>query len=147
MKKMSLDLLKISNNLKVNKLPYYLFLFSSFFYLTCQMSTETFKEGQALYQRHCETCHGSMAEGFVKLYPSLKDKIVSEELRLKYVCLIRNGTDTLHQPLPEIRMPAFGQLSDIEICNIINYLSSRYWNLPPVRLDAVETYLRFCNTR
>ncbi len=112
--------------------------------LSCQMSTETYKEGRTLYQRYCETCHGSNAEGFTKLYPSLHAKPVDGTLRLQYSCLIKMGTDSIAQPNLEIRMPAFSQLSDIEICNILNFLSSKYWNLNPIRLDEVKNQLQKC---
>lgn len=100
--------------------------FSFYFFSNCTLSPETFKEGKELYETHCSNCHGLKFEGLVKLYPALSGEKIRDYSRSEMVCLIIKGRKTKSEDNFKSEMPPFDKLSEIQICNILNYLGNHF---------------------
>jgi mono/diheme cytochrome c family protein len=110
----------------------FVLLFSMLIFCSC--SSETIvksHEGKILYQKHCEACHGNMGQGFEDLYPPLSGADYFIASPLAAACYMRNGLQgkiRVNQKEYEMEMPAFPQLSAIEITNILNYIGNQWGN-------------------
>lgn len=109
----------------------------------CQYSTETYKEGKSLFDFQCAPCHGIKGEGFGTLYPNLYHLDFIKENRKFITCWIQKGIgpdSTNAQPtrFSDQTMPPMKFLSDIDICNILNYANSRWWKMEPFTLQEIN---------
>lgn len=101
----------------------------SSFLISC--GNQKFEQGKKLYQTHCESCHQANGEGLAKLYPPLKDSDYWLNNQSKVPCIIRNGlkdTISVNQITYSTHMLAIPQLTDYEICNIMNYINQDWYN-------------------
>lgn len=101
-----------------------------------------------LYENLCADCHGFNGEGFKDLYPPLAGSDYMKKADLSIACIIRNGLDSpievngkaYHQP-----MPAFKELSEVEITNLVNYISNQWGNQRKfARPEEVKRVLAEC---
>lgn len=87
--------------------------------------------GRDLYIKHCQNCHGAKGEGLGKLTPPLTDTLFLKENRQKLACFIKQGIkDTIMvngQPY-EGTMPAFPELYDIDIAQVMVYIGNSFGN-------------------
>lgn len=89
-------------------------------------------QGANLYLANCAKCHGREGEGFLKLYPPIRNSHHLKENVSKLPCIIRYGLKgeivvegvTFNQI-----MPAIQQLKAEEIDQIIVFLQ-QHWQLP-----------------
>lgn len=106
-----------------------------------------YSEGYQLYTINCANCHQADGKGLANLYPPIVgSKYVSKTEPL--VCIIKNGLEgeivvagkTYNRP-----MPANPKLSDIEIAEIITYISNS-WGTETTytRTDSVTAILLRC---
>lgn len=88
-----------------------------------------FVQGQQLYQQHCSNCHQTDGTGLAQLYPPLAQSDYMLEDIQRTVCLIKyglageiivNGKDY------NLEMPPNTQLTDIEIAEIITYITNAW---------------------
>jgi mono/diheme cytochrome c family protein len=101
--------------------------------------------GDQLYLGNCAKCHGRQGEGFLKLYPPIRNSRFLKEDVSKLPCIIRHGLKgeividgvTFNQ-----RMPAIQQLKPEQISDIIQFLQTK-WNHPVTEL-TVGTWLENC---
>ncbi len=117
--------------------------------MSCQYSTETYKEGKSLFEFQCAPCHGNRAEGFGTLYPNLLHLDYIKANRSNIPCWIRNGigpdsTNAKHARFSDQTMPAIKILSAIDICNILNYINSNWWKTQAFTLQEIENNLKSC---
>jgi mono/diheme cytochrome c family protein len=92
---------------------------------------QQFEQGKKLYQVHCESCHQTNGEGLAKLYPPLKDSDYWLDNQNKIPCIIRYGlkdTISVNQTTYSTHMLAIPQLTDYEICNIMNYINQDWYS-------------------
>jgi mono/diheme cytochrome c family protein len=75
--------------------------------------------GKRLYEQNCQNCHGAKGEGLGKLYPALTDTLSLANQRNTLACIIRNGIN---------EMPANTSLADIEIAQVIVYVTNSFGN-------------------
>ncbi len=134
--------------MKIKFLLIFLIIFLSF--ITCQYSTETYKEGKLSFESQCAACHGMNAEGLGTLYPGLTQADYINAHRKELVCWIHKGIGIENNNARKPRhsdqaMPAMDKISAIELCNILNYLNARFWNLESFQLKEIEDNLSECH--
>ncbi|MXV52157.1 c-type cytochrome [Pedobacter sp. HMF7647] len=111
------------------------FLLLIFLY-ACQSDKEIeqqryFVNGKSIFEQHCQNCHGANGEGLGELYPPLTDTVFMRSNKSKIACIIKNGSNTalmVHNKKYEGKMPAESDLSDIEIAEIVNYITNSFGN-------------------
>ncbi|MFZ4262273.1 c-type cytochrome [Sphingobacterium sp. HJSM2_6] len=87
--------------------------------------------GQKLYVKHCQNCHGAQGEGLGKLYPPLTDTLFLKEHRSQLACIIRNGMRgeiKVHGISYNQQMPAIPELTNIDIAFILTYITTYFGN-------------------
>lgn len=87
--------------------------------------------GRDLYIKHCQNCHGTKGEGLGILTPPLTDTVFLKENKQKLACFIKNGikdTITVHGQQYDGNMPAFSQLYDIDIAQLMVYITNSFGN-------------------
>lgn len=90
-----------------------------------------YRLGKTLYMTHCSNCHQPDGKGLGQLYPPLAKSDYLMKDPVKTVCIIKNGLEgeiivngkTYNQP-----MPAHDNLTNIEIAEIITYISNSWGN-------------------
>ncbi|MFT5699112.1 MAG: mono/diheme cytochrome c family protein [Desulforhopalus sp.] len=103
------------------------------------------EKGALLYLANCAKCHGREGEGFLKLYPPIRESQYLKTNVSKIPCIIRNGlkgeitvgTTTFNQI-----MPAIQQLTSEQIGQIIHYMQSS-WDYSVTKTD-VDGWLQNC---
>lgn len=101
---------------------------------SCQNATQVkqdvyFVNGRDLYIKHCQNCHGSKGEGLGTLAPPLTDTIFLKQNKEKLACFIKNGikdTITVNGQVYEGTMPAFPELYDIDIAQLMVYITNSF---------------------
>jgi cytochrome c551 len=90
-----------------------------------------FLKGEQLYVQHCSNCHQKNGAGLARLYPPLDSSDYMNINASNVLCLIKNGKSgdmivngiNFNQP-----MPAFPQLTDIEIAQVATYIYNSWSN-------------------
>lgn len=103
-------------------------------------------DGANLYLGHCAKCHGREGEGFLKLYPPIRNSSYLNKDVAKLPCIIRYGLKgkivvdgvTFNQIMPAIQI-----LKPEEIEQIIQFLQTN-WDHPPTLLD-IPKWLTECS--
>ncbi len=121
-----------------NKLLYTLFLVFASFLIFESCSSEMdlnyqryFVNGKGLYEKNCQNCHGTEGEGLGNLYPPLTDTLYLTKNRSSLACIIKNGLTgniTVHNMNYETDMPGNPALADIDVAQIIVYISNSFGN-------------------
>lgn len=118
----------------------------SCFLISC--GNQQFEQGKKLYQTHCESCHQTDGEGLAKLYPPLKNSDYWTDNQDQIPCIIRNGLkDTIIVNNDTYSTPMLGipQLTDYEICNIMNYINQNWYdNQKKTQIKEVKNNLEKC---
>lgn len=106
-----------------------------------------YSEGYQLYTANCANCHQADGKGLANLYPPIiGSKYVSQTGPL--VCIVKNGLageivvagKTYNRP-----MPANPKLTDIEIAEIVTYVSNSWGkDNTYTRIDFVTESLLRC---
>ena len=90
-----------------------------------------FVNGKGLYEKNCQNCHGTKGEGLGKLYPPLTDTLYLTQNRSSLACIIKNGLEgkiAVNHVSYETDMPGNPALADIDIAQIIVYISNSFGN-------------------
>lgn len=101
---------------------------------SCQSESEMeytsyLSNGMELYKTYCMNCHGAKGEGLGELAPPLTDSTFMKANRSQLACYIKNGSNepmTIHGKVYEGKMPAFQQLEDIDIAQLIVYITNSF---------------------
>ncbi len=101
--------------------------------LSCFTACESspYQDGARIYKSYCANCHMDAGEGLGVLIPPLAgvDYLANHHDQLP--CLIRYGlrdTIVVNGKTYAEEMPAAGQLSDIDITNVLNYVNTHFGN-------------------
>lgn len=83
--------------------------------------------GRALYLKHCSSCHQTDGKGLAALYPpvAFADYLMDDISRS--ICITRNGLSgeiVVNGKSYNLPMPANQQLSNLEIAEIMTYLTT-----------------------
>ncbi len=109
------------------------------------MSKQTYSQGAIMYTNFCANCHMEDGSGLVGNIPPLAQADYFAEDPSIMTCIINKGMEgeivvngvTYDQP-----MAAIPQLSEFEITNIINYISTSWGNdYPIIKLEQVRKRL------
>lgn len=117
--------------------------------ISCQYSTETYKEGKIIYDIQCAACHGLNGEGLGTLYPNLYDTEYLLKNRENIVCWIYKGigpdsNNARNTRFTDQAMPPINILDAVEICNILNYLNGRFWKAEAFTIQEIKNNLESC---
>lgn len=104
-------------------------------------------QGERIYKIHCQNCHmddGSGLETLIK--PLNNSSLLGSD---KMICIIITGIqDTIHGEndfLPK-EMPAFKQLTPVELTNLINFINSKWdTNFKEKSIKEIQNSLEKCN--
>ena len=107
-----------------------------------ELKTEQyFVEGLQLYTANCSNCHQANGLGMANLYPPLAGSDALKDKAL-LACIVKNGmNDTIIVSGKKFSrpMPANPKLTDLEIAEIISYLTIKW------QKDSVFTSTEFVN--
>ena len=87
--------------------------------------------GKGLYEKNCQNCHGSDGKGLGTLYPPITDSTYLIANKKKLACIIRNGQSeqiTINNVAYQGQMPGNNTLADIDIAQIIVYITNSFGN-------------------
>ncbi|MDN3547937.1 c-type cytochrome [Mucilaginibacter aquaedulcis] len=106
-----------------------------------------YSAGTAIYQAHCENCHGEKGEGLQSLIPPLTDSTYLKNNRTLLTCYLKNGIKgslTVHGRGFEGEMPA-SDLSPIEIAKVLTYVTNSFGNkMGLINLQEVQNSIEKC---
>ena len=116
-----------------------------------ELKTEQYySEGYQLYTTHCANCHQAEGSGLADLYPPLSESTYLSR-RNEMICVVKNGLSgeikvggkTYNRP-----MPANPKLTDIEIAEIVTYVTNT-WGEKTVYMhtDSVTAALTRCEDK
>ncbi len=96
--------------------------------------------GEYVFTKHCATCHGESGAGIEPWYPSLQRLAAMREPSDMVETVItgrfRRAGEMNGHTIPI--MPAWGQLSDVEVAAIVNYIQQNWGSMPkPVTAEDV----------
>ena len=109
----------------------------------------TYKQGAILYTNFCANCHMETGEGLRGLIPPLAKSDYLAAHRADLACLIRNGQRgkivVNGVEYNQQEMLGIKKLSDFEITNVLNYVSTSWENNAPIwTVDEVRAGLEKC---
>lgn len=87
--------------------------------------------GKDIYKAKCQNCHAENGEGLGALAPPLTDTTYLKAHKNKLACFIKNGlqdTIVVHGKTYSDKMPGFKELTDIEIAQLIVYITNSFGN-------------------
>lgn len=102
----------------------------------CQSASEIemakyLSNGKDIYIARCQNCHGVNGEGLGELAPPLTDTVFLKVNKEKLACYIKNGANepmTIHGKTYQEKMPAFKDLHDIDIAQVMVYVTNSFGN-------------------
>jgi mono/diheme cytochrome c family protein len=107
-----------------------------------------YKQGKALYEKNCQSCHQPDGSAIAQLVPPLAGSDVLSQ-GAAIACIIRNGLQgsirvngvEYNQPMPSNEL-----LSEIQIANILNYINNSWGNSGSyISYQMVNDALKRCN--
>ena len=112
-------------------------------------NTNTFAQGEILYNNFCSNCHMVDGNGLANLIPPVAESDYLQNHAAQIACIIRYGMEgkiVVNGVTYEAEMPGFKELSDFEIANIINFMHHQ-WNpdLPFKKIQTIQKELENCN--
>lgn len=129
-------------------------VFVSVFLFSCQneeylIYQRYYAQGKVVYEQRCQNCHGKSGEGLGNLMPPLTDSSYLKKNEAKLSCIIKNGLKgpiLVSNKLYDTAMPAEPHLSNIEIAEVITYITNSFGNKQGLReLQQVEADLAKCD--
>ncbi len=87
--------------------------------------------GRGLYEKNCQNCHGADGKGLGTLYPPLTDSTYLIANKKKLACIIRYGQNQeieINKIAYQGQMPGNNTLAEIDIAQIIVYISNSFGN-------------------
>jgi mono/diheme cytochrome c family protein len=109
--------------------------------------TRYYTGGLALYQTHCQNCHGQNGEGLSALMPPLTDTAYIRKNKNELACYVKNGISgiiSVSGKFYENKMPP-ADLAPIEIAKVLTYVGNSFGNkVGLIDLAQVEKDLKGC---
>jgi len=87
--------------------------------------------GKDIYKAKCQNCHGENGEGLGELAPPLTDSVFLKSNKMRLACIIKNGaneTFLIHGKAYKEKMPAFPELADIDVAQVMVYVTNSFGN-------------------
>jgi len=129
-----------------------IFLLLTVLIVSCQSDEQVefyryYSGGSAIYQTHCQNCHGSKGEGLQALIPPLTDVAYLKNNKALLACFLKNGLKgkiIINGREFEGEMPA-DDLAPIEIAKVLTYVTNSFGNkMATINLQMVESDLKKC---
>jgi mono/diheme cytochrome c family protein len=118
------------------------------FFLFYSCDTETYQSGQRLYKTHCANCHMEHGEGLGALIPPLANSDYLTKNREKLPCVVIHGlkdTITVNGKMYAEQMAGLPGLSDIQVANLLNFITHSWGNnQPEFSYEEVTALLKDC---
>lgn len=114
-----------------------------------QMDMQNYiSSGRDIYKAKCQNCHGENGEGLGELSPPLTDSVFLKANKTRLACFIKNGANetlVIHGKEYKEKMPAFTELTDIEIAQVIVFVTNSFGNKQGFyNYNKVNTDLKNC---
>ena len=132
----------------------FLFVMAAIALSNCDGDTNTYKQGKILYDRYCANCHAEDGSGLKGLIPPLAKSDYLSAHRAELPCILLrgqqgkivvNGVEYGNQEMPPIKRLTNDPLTDFEIANILNYISTNFQNNEKIwTIDEVRAGLSTC---
>ena len=107
-----------------------------------------YTSGKKLYETNCQNCHNNDGSGLAMLYPPLTDTLYLKDHKNQLACIIKNGLKgqiVVGGKTYEGVMPGQAKLSNIEIAQIITYITNSFGNQQGLHdASAVAEDLKNC---
>jgi len=104
--------------------------------------------GKDIYKAKCQNCHGENGEGLGELAPPLTDSVFLKGNKDRLACIMKNGlneTLVVHGKEYKEKMPAFPELADIDVAQVMVYVTNSFGNKQGfVPYAQVSTQLQNC---
>ncbi|WP_406826780.1 c-type cytochrome [Pedobacter sp. KACC 23697] len=87
--------------------------------------------GKDIYKTKCQNCHGENGEGLGQLAPPLTDSLFLKANKSRLACFIKNGVNeslTVHGQVYKEKMPAFPELADIDVAQVMVFVTNSFGN-------------------
>lgn len=102
----------------------------------CQSASEIemakyLSNGKDIYITRCQNCHGVNGEGLGELAPPLTDTVFLTANKQELACYIKNGVNEpmqINGKTYQEKMPAFKDLHDIDIAQVMVYITNSFGN-------------------
>lgn len=121
--------------------------------VSCQSQQEIdyqnyMSNGKDIYKNKCQNCHGVNGEGLGQLAPPLTDSVFLKTNKARLACIIKNGANEamlIHGKAYKEKMPAFPELADIDIAQVMVFVTNSFGNKQGfVPYTEVSTQLQNC---
>ena len=137
-----------------NTILLFLFLAAALVLSDCDSDSNTYKQGKILYGRYCVNCHMENGSGLQGLIPPLaqSDYLAAHRAELPCILLrgqkgkiVVNGVEYGNQEMLPIKRLTGDPLTDFEIANILNYISTSMGNKEKIwTIDEIREGLKSC---
>ena len=138
--------------MKVRVIGLISFFLILFFIVSCENEGSLefkryYSNGAAVYQAHCQNCHGTNGEGLSALIPPLTDSVYLRKNKVSLACLIKfglKGEITVKGKIFNETMPA-NDLSPMETAQVLTYISNSFGNkIGIINEQQAQADLRRC---
>jgi mono/diheme cytochrome c family protein len=99
---------------------------------------DTYSQGERIYTALCANCHMDDGSGLNQLIPPLKGSLYLTGQKQGLVCVIRQGFRADSLGLTLKYMPAHPKMTDVEMTNLVNYLSRSFGNEKYFKLEEIK---------
>jgi mono/diheme cytochrome c family protein len=125
------------------------FIGFSMLLLAISCNDNPYKQGKIYYESYCSNCHGDNGEGLRGLIPPLAKSDYLNTHRADLPCTIHKGQKGAilvnGVGFGQQEMPAISKLTDFEITNILNYISTSWGNAEKLwTVEEVREGLKHC---
>jgi mono/diheme cytochrome c family protein len=104
--------------------------------------------GKDIYKTKCQNCHGENGEGLGQLAPPLSYYIFLNKIMSSLSWIIKNGANEtllIHGKEYKEKMPAFPELADIDVAQVMVYVTNSFGNKQGfVSYTEVSSQLQNC---
>ncbi len=101
----------------LNRVLIFCFALLGVLFICCQ--NEKYAHGKRSYIAYCGDCHMEDGSGVADLYPQLNRQSIVDRYQ-EIPCIIRKG---IYNDSSLIKMPAHPKMTNVDITNIINYIT------------------------
>lgn len=108
---------------------------------SCQ---DTYSQGQRIYTSLCANCHMDDGSGLNDLIPPLKGSAYLNGTKEGVVCLVYQGVRADSLGLTLKYMPAHPKMTEVEMTNLLNYISNQFSDGKTWTLQEVKTLHKSC---
>lgn len=131
MQKLAPQFLKYPFFKKMQMKPSSILFFSFLLFLVLDFEAKAQKNGKALYEEHCSSCHKKNGKGMMRIYPPLLDSqwLQTDSTLIQLVLNGLKGEILVKGRTYNKEMPSFAHLDDEGIAAILSYIKKEFGNI------------------